>query len=634
MKKQIISIFCVLLYAHIFAQTPTGFNYQAVLRNISGDVLASQTGQLRVTLTSSDGTVTHYQEIHNISTSLQGVVSLVIGDGFDKVGTLVNVPWGQDQIHLKLAVKIGNSTVFTELGNQALQAVPYALYAGNKEVVSTPSASDDEPIFVVRNRLGQIVFAVYQEGVRVYVDDGTTPIKGSKGGFAVGGLSGTKQSVEYFRITPDSARVYVKEQFKGAKGGFAVGGLSGTKISSQYLNLTPDNYFIGQNSGQNISTGKYNSVFGYFAASYLDIGSKNTFLGNRAGEKTTWGNSNVYLGNLAGNDNVYGSQNIFIGDSAGLLCQSSGCIIIGNSAGKKATSLYKAVFIGNEAGANDISGNPNTFIGNQTGYNNTTGYQNLFIGNLSGYNNTEGGSNLFIGNWAGYSNTTGGQNLFIGEMAGYKNTSTGGNTFIGFFSGYNNDTGLGNTFIGNYVGYNNTSGNRNTFLGNGAGGFNTVGEENVFIGQDAGNANTTGSNNTYVGKQAGLSNQTGSNNTYLGHFTGYYKTTGNSNVFIGAGAGASNLAGSGNVFLGVGAGADETGSNKLYISNSSFVEPLIYGEFDTKKITMNAEVTVRDIMVLQPRSSAPTNPTKGTIYFDGNDNKLKVWDGAFWQSCW
>ena len=72
MKKQIISIFCVMLYAHLFAQTPTGFNYQAVLRSSNGDLLASQPGQLRVTLTSSDGTVSHYQEIHNISTTLQG----------------------------------------------------------------------------------------------------------------------------------------------------------------------------------------------------------------------------------------------------------------------------------------------------------------------------------------------------------------------------------------------------------------------------------------------------------------------------------------------------------------------------------------------------------------------------------
>ncbi|HOZ16072.1 MAG TPA: hypothetical protein PLH91_05170 [Tenuifilaceae bacterium] len=394
MKRILTVMLCLLLSLAVYSQTPTGFSYQAVLRNSNGEVLAGQTGQLRIILSSSDGSVTHYQEVHSISTGTQGIVNVVIGDGLEKMGALTDVPWGQDQIHLKLAVKMGSATTFTEMGSQPLQAVPYALHASNKEVVSNPAAGDDEPIFVVRNRLGQIVFAVYQEGVRVYVDDGTTPTKGTKGGFAVGGLSGIKESVEYLRITADSARVYVSDLVKGAKGGFAVGGLSGTKVSGQYLNLTPDNYFIGQSSGQNISSGKYNSVFGYFSGSDLNVGGRNTFLGNRAGEKTSSGNSNVYLGNMSGNASVNGSQNIFIGDSAGLLCQSSGSIIIGNSAGKKASSLYKAVFIGNESGANDISGNPNTFIGNQSGYNNTNGYQNLFLGNLSGFSNTGGYSNL------------------------------------------------------------------------------------------------------------------------------------------------------------------------------------------------------------------------------------------------
>ena len=80
----------------------------------------------------------------------------------------------------------------------------------------------------------------------------------------MGGLSGTKASTSYFTISPDSARIYVNEQTgKGAKGGFAVGGLSGTKSADQFLNLTPENYFIGHQSGNNNTTGMYNSILGY-----------------------------------------------------------------------------------------------------------------------------------------------------------------------------------------------------------------------------------------------------------------------------------------------------------------------------------------------------------------------------------
>ena len=211
MKKVTFS-FIVILLSAVFAwsQTPTGFSYQAVLRSSNGQLLTNQTGQLRVSLTSSDGVTTHYQETHDVTSSAQGIVNVIVGDGLNKVGLLADIPWGTDQIKLKIEVKVSPATSFTELGSQPFQAVPYSLYAANaKEVESSPTANDEEPIFVVRNKFGQIVFAVYQGGVEVFVDDAKTPIKGAKGGFAVGGLSGSKVSQEYFRITPDSARVWV-----------------------------------------------------------------------------------------------------------------------------------------------------------------------------------------------------------------------------------------------------------------------------------------------------------------------------------------------------------------------------------------------------------------------------------------
>ncbi len=43
---------------------------------------------------------------------------------------------------------------------------------------------------------------------------------------------------------------------------------------------------------------------------------------------------------------------------------------------------------------------------------------------------------------------------------------------------------------------------------------------------------------------------------------------------------------------------------------------------------------VSDVMRLEPRSSAPTSPSKGDIYFDNTLNKLRVYDGTTWQNCW
>jgi hypothetical protein len=101
----------------------------------------------------------------------------------------------------------------------------------------------EEPIFVVRNNLGQIVFAVYESGVRMYVEDGTAGPKTNKAGFAIGGLTGQKgldDVNEYFRVTPDSVRIYLRESAdKTNKAGFAIGGLTGQKLEpDEYLRVT------------------------------------------------------------------------------------------------------------------------------------------------------------------------------------------------------------------------------------------------------------------------------------------------------------------------------------------------------------------------------------------------------------
>ncbi len=201
-----------------------------------------------------------------------------------------------------------------------------------------------------------------------------------------------------------------------------------------------------------------------------------------------------------------------------------------------------SIIIGEEAGENDdYSNNKNIFIGYQAGYSNTSYSLNNFIGYQAGYTNTGGGNNNFIGYQAGYSNTYGNTNNFVGNFSGQSNTSGLYNNFVGIQSGENNTNGSYNDFIGTYAGSNNTSGS-----------------DNVFLGFSAGNKNSTGNKNTFIGVNAGYSNQTGDENVFIGHHAGY----------------------------------NETGSDKLYIENSSSSSPLIYGEFDNNLIKINGTLSV------------------------------------------
>jgi hypothetical protein len=155
---------------------------------------------------------------------------------------------------------------------------------------------------------------------------------------------------------------------------------------------------------------------------------------------------------------------------------------------------------------------------------------------------------------------------------------------VGFMAGYNN-RGTYNVLIGDQAGYSNQA-NYNVFIGpQGPGSNNTTGSDNIMIGNRAGVTNSTGGENVFMGGASGL-NSNGNGNTYLGSMSGTSNKTGSNNVFIGYGTGWSNINGSNNVLVGFQAGSNETGSNKLYIANSSTNPPLIYGDFSTGTVAL------------------------------------------------
>ena len=121
---------------------------------------------------------------------------------------------------------------------------------------------------------------------------------------------------------------------------------------------------------------------------------------------------------------------------------------------------------------------------------------------------------------------------------------------------------------------------------------NTTGSNNTAQGYNALNANTEGAQNTAFGEAALTANITGSNNTAIGRNALQNVTSGSQNTAIGLGAGSNNSQGNGNIFIGYMAGSQETGSNKLYIANSSTSTPLIYGNFEEDSVTLNGDVHI------------------------------------------
>ncbi|KAF5071264.1 Chaperone of endosialidase [anaerobic digester metagenome] len=583
--------------------------------------------------------------------------------------TTNGVIWQTSQGNIRGSGSAGKIALWT--GTSTLTDLPYLSFTSNFSVTSNPKATDDEPIFEVRNKAGLVVFGVYQGGVRIYVDD-TQTIKGAKGGFAVGGLTNqTKalEEVEYLRITPDSSRIWIRQGVtKGAKGGFAVGGITNqTKaISTQdlmfvapdsariYVNesttkgakggfavggltnqtkaptnsffqLTKLNYFIGYEAGRSITTGIYNSFIGHQAGLGTKTGNENIFIGFQSGHSNVGGNWNTFLGYQAGYTNT-GSDNTFIGYKAGRAHQSKGGnVYIGSKAGEFSTNGEQNVFIGESAGSYTTTGNKNVFVGFSSGFSNTSGRSNVFVGDRSGQNTTTGVSNIFIGESAGLSNTTGGSNIFIGRTAGYTGLALANNIFIGDSAGYfsnnqfatknvfigyaagKNTQGYNNVFIGNQAGHKNQSGQNNIAIGDKAGFKNTT-SQNIFIGTSAGENNTDGYFNIMIGRWTGKNNTTGAQQILIGGGAGGSLTTGGENVIIGTNAGASNTTGTGNIYIGTSAGWSNTGSKNIIIGYK-----MGYGTFqnESNKLIIGTDVNASAPLIYGDFSAK-------TIGFNGN----------------
>lgn len=130
--KRILPLFFVLISATLFAQSPNAFNYQAVVRDVSGNVLANQAVGLRLGILqgSQTGSVV-YQESFTPTTNPFGLANVVVGTGTIMNGNFSTIDWGNGPYFIQVAVDPNGGTAYAVLGASQLLSVPYALHAKN-----------------------------------------------------------------------------------------------------------------------------------------------------------------------------------------------------------------------------------------------------------------------------------------------------------------------------------------------------------------------------------------------------------------------------------------------------------------------------------------------------------------------
>lgn len=320
-------------------------------------------------------------------------------------------------------------------------------------------------------------------------------------------------------------------------------------------------------------------------------------------------------------------NNLVQGDHSGQYLGGAGNTFYGHYTGSSPSNSGDLnIFIGVSSGQANTTGSENVFVGATSGLSNTTGDYNTFLGSNSGFYNSTGNRNTFLGAGSGFSNSTAIYNTFVGFQSGYSTTTGSYNNFTGYRSGYSNTSGEANTFTGEASGYSNSTGSRNTFTGHLSGRNHATGSNNTFTGEASGYSSTTGDRNTFTGTLSGRNHTTGSDNTFTGEASGFNHSNGSRNTFIGAKSGHNNQS-NGNVFIGYQAGYDESGANKLYITNSNDATPLIYGDFSTDLLTVNGMLDV-----VQPGGTSSHSALKlragNSSQSYGSNQILFSWNGG------
>ncbi|MFN3916094.1 MAG: hypothetical protein ACK4K0_00005, partial [Flavobacteriales bacterium] len=139
---------CILIrFFGVFSQTvPQGISYQAVMRDNTGQPLASQaiTVRFSVRQNAPNGAI-HWQEIHAVTTNQYGLFLANIGQGTSTgTGSLASfsaIDWSTGVYFVEVEGNDGGG--FVNLGTSQLLSVPYALHARTVEIDEVNDADND-----------------------------------------------------------------------------------------------------------------------------------------------------------------------------------------------------------------------------------------------------------------------------------------------------------------------------------------------------------------------------------------------------------------------------------------------------------------------------------------------------------
>ena len=303
MKRTLLTILSVLFCAITFAQSvPQGINYQAVARDVNGDVLMNQALTIQLSVISDTTTsAISWQETHTVTTNEYGLFTAIIGQGTTTAvgssATFDVIDWGASNHYIQVEMN------GVDMGITQLMSVPYSLQAGNQGADSTmvaniiAASSLSQTSVVGQYKYGGVVFWVDEtgkHGLVCSIEDQSNGIQWYNGvnldtkamrEGAFGGASNTERITEAQGSGAYAA--FICSQYTG--GGYGDWYLPAKEeLNQMYLNKTIINTTANTNGGSSFAN--------YYYWSSTENGSDFAWLqyffdGNQFSSSKYYGNS-------------------------------------------------------------------------------------------------------------------------------------------------------------------------------------------------------------------------------------------------------------------------------------------------------------------------------------------------------
>ena len=114
----------------VFSQAPESMNYQAVIRNSSGNLVTNQLVNIKINILKGGiNGVSVYEEVFSPITNNFGSISLQIGNGTVLNDLFSNITWGSDSYFVETSADILGGNNFNVISTTQFLSVPYALYS-------------------------------------------------------------------------------------------------------------------------------------------------------------------------------------------------------------------------------------------------------------------------------------------------------------------------------------------------------------------------------------------------------------------------------------------------------------------------------------------------------------------------